>query len=268
MVAPYKNKAKTLLQPDPDLSEVCYSPKTDTDHGTYDINHINRYRVLTGIKFIEDKTPYEELIRYLLLEQIKDRETGSDRGVGDDLNLAVWLIRHFCNESESDTELFSRAKEANFDTYCAFDADDIHEDYFSGNISDFDIEYWIYVAIELDEVIYRDRLIELYKNEQTEWNIDNLETLLYYEKIQKNPQGELDILLKLLELKSDTMDDWDYRSLLHDIAKKQIGLNHIQEAFSTVLQMIPKFERTPDWHGVNYGRFFMETCMYGSCYIR
>ena len=259
MIVPYKENAKNLLNPDADFSEVCYRAKTDKKYGTYDGNHINRYRILTGIRFIRDSAPYEELIRYLLVEEIKDRETNSFQGIGDALNLAVWLTKQF--HKEEDAELFSRAKNANFDTACGFNANDLSENYFKTNICDFDIVECIWLTLDLQEHTYYDRLLELWKSEQTEWNEKRLNQLRSFERQRKNVRGELAALLKLFELKKRAVTDWDYCSLSNDIAEKQIELGQIQEAYDTVSRMLPRLEIIVGWENIGSGRFIMERCM-------
>lgn len=259
MVASYKEKANMLLRSDADYAEVCYIPKQDKEYGTYDGNYTNRYRILTGIQFSEDKAHYEELIRYLLAEEIKDRETNSFQGIGDALNLGVWLIKQF--HREKDAALFLRAKNANFDTSCGFDADAINENFFKTNIYDLDIDECIWLSLDLQEYDYGDKLIELWKSKQSEWNEENIGQLRSFERQRKNADGELIALLVLFKLKKDNLSDWDFCSISNDIAKKQIELNRIKDAFDTISEMLPKLMKINDWQDVGLGRFIMETCM-------
>jgi len=181
MIVPYKVMAKTLLLPNADFSSVCYSAKKDEINTSviYDGNQANRYGILTGIRFADDKAAYEDLIRYLLIEEIVGRETDTLQGFGDELALAVWLIKQF--RREQDTELFSRAKKANFDTHCGFNADYIDDTYFKSDIAKMDIDECVWLALNLREYDYADRLIELWKSEQTIWDEKSLKLLHFYE---------------------------------------------------------------------------------------
>ena len=259
MIATYKVNAKKLLEANADFSEVCYLSTEDEKLGTYDSNQTNRYRILVGIQFTEDIIPYENLIRYLLLEEIKDRETNSFQGYGNELNLAVWLIKTFCKES--DLELFERAKKANFDTYCGFDAEDIHINYFESDVTTLDIDDCLELALDLQENNYSHKLLKLWKSNQTSWNEDNLNQLRWYEHRRKNTVGELDTLIKLFELKGKNAYDWDYCSLSEKIANKQIELRQIPAAFSTIIQMLPRLMNINEWQRVGLGQFIMEDCM-------
>jgi len=269
MIAPHKERAAKLLQPNPDLSQVSYLASKHQRFGTYDGNQLNRYRIMTGIRFTADKTPYEDLIRYLLTEEIKDRETNSFQGLSNDLLLGVWLMKKFHNKSNA--ELFSRAKKANFDTYCGFNPDTINEEYFKDNITHIDISECIRLALHLDghdalspnieKHDYAGRLIELWKTQQTTWDEYNLKQLATYEKRRINPAGELDALLNLLPLKQETANDRDICSLLNNIAKKHIELGQIPEAFTTVSRLLPRLVQVEGWENVGLGRSIMETCM-------
>ena len=152
MISPYKEDAKKLLRPNADFSKVCYAEKKDEENGTYDGNHTTRCRVLTGIQFMEDNANYEDVIRYLLIEEIKHRKANSFQGFGYALNLSVWLIKQF--DREQDADLFSRAQYANFDTYCGFNPDAIHEDFFKRNISEINIDEAVSLAVDLQEYDY------------------------------------------------------------------------------------------------------------------
>ena len=257
MITTCKENAKKLLQPDADFSEVCYLAEIVGEYGgTADGNYVNRKRILVGILFTEDKTPYENLIRYLLIEEIKDRETHWLQGIGLALELAVFLLKPFSREE--DVKLFAKAKKANFDTFAGFDADNL---FFKSDVSNFAIDEAIRLAQDLEEYEYSASLIELWKNEQIEWDEKNLTQLHSYERFQKNAEGELAALLALFALKKEKANDWDFCSLAQDIAKKQLELGQMQAAFETVQQMLPRLMKVDGWQNVGLGRFIMEVCM-------
>jgi len=105
------------------------------------------------------------------------------------------------------------------------------------------------------------RLIEIWKGEECTWNERNLNQLRFYEEVRKNPRGELEALFKIFELKTENASDWDYCLLLSDIAEKQVELEEIQEAFDTVLKMLPRLKNICDWKNFGLGRSFIGTCM-------
>ncbi|MDR1689269.1 MAG: hypothetical protein LBS21_11735 [Clostridiales bacterium] len=255
----YKEKAEALTAPDADFSDVCYFGILNEENISYDKNQTERLRILTGIQFIENIAPFEDLIRFLLTEEIEARERDSFQGFGIALKLAVWLIKKFYREK--DEELFAKAKNANFDTYCGFNAKDIGESFFKKDIAQFDMDESIILTLYLREYILCGKLIELWKGEQTEWNVKNLNRLISYERGRKNSEGELSALNMLFELESDNMSDWDYCSLSNDIASKQIELHQIQSAFETARRMMPKLAKVDNWQSYGLGRSIMEMCM-------
>lgn len=103
-----------------DKSDYVYSAETSSARGTFDKNYTNRarlcYALLYNVCEVPDK---KELVRELFLEELKDRETNSFQGVGDNLETLSSLLLEL--GEPSDSELFVRAKEANFDCACGYE---------------------------------------------------------------------------------------------------------------------------------------------------
>ena len=95
--------------------------KANDGGGTYDKNHTNRKRLCYALTYniceIADK---EKLIRELFIEELKDRETNSFQGIGDNLEMLTSLLLEIGDPA--DKPLFERAKNANFDCYCGYEA--------------------------------------------------------------------------------------------------------------------------------------------------
>ena len=87
----------------------------------YDKNHTNRKRLCYALTYnvceIKDK---EKLIRELFIEELKDRETNSFQGIGDNLEMLTSLLLEIGDPA--DKALFERAKNANFDCACGYEA--------------------------------------------------------------------------------------------------------------------------------------------------
>ena len=257
MVAPYQEDAKSLLRPDADFSHVRYSKRKDKKYGTYDGNYIARYRVLTGIQFTEDKAPYADLIRRLFMEEVTDGETNSFQGCGA-LDLASWLLKAVHAE---DDVLLEKAKNANFDTFCGFDPDHIDKDSFTSDLSTLTTEDGLQLALCVEESSYANRLLGLWKNEQSEWNANNLQQLRFFEQQLGNTKEELSVLRQLFTLTKDILNDWDYCALSVTIAERQIDLNHPNKAFQVMWRMMPRLRRISHWRKVGLGRSAMAVCM-------
>ena len=79
----------------------------------YDKNHTSRKKLCYALTYnvceIMDK---EKIIRELFIEELKDRETNSFQGIGDNLEMLTSLLLEIGNPS--DKPLFERANNANF----------------------------------------------------------------------------------------------------------------------------------------------------------
>ena len=257
MLAPYQQEARSLLGSGADFSRVCYCEKTNKKYGTYDGNCIARYRVLMGIQFTEDKAPYADVIRRLFMEEVTDRETNSFQGCGA-LDLASWLFKAV---HADDDVLLEKAKNANFDTFCGFDPNHIDKDSFTSDLSTLTTEDGLRLALRVEESSYANRLLGLWKNEQSEWNANNLQQLRFFEQQLGNTKEELSALRQLFTLTKDILNDWDYCSLSVTIAERQIDLNHPNKAFQLMWRMMPRLRRISHWREVGLGRSAMAVCM-------
>ena len=87
----------------------------------YDKNHTSRKKLCYALTYnvceIMDK---EKIIRELFIEELKDRETNSFQGIGDNLEMLTSLLLEIGDPA--DKPLLERAKNANFDCYCGYEA--------------------------------------------------------------------------------------------------------------------------------------------------
>lgn len=261
MLAPYQQDLDGLLQPQADYGKVDYLPQKDKERGTYDGNFTNRFRILTAIQFRPGKPcpACETLTRRLLMEEIKDRESNSFQGVGN-LELIVWLLKN--DVQESDIALFTRAKNANFDTACGFHPDEILEDDdFTDDLANLDLEEYIDLTLALQEFSHARELIDLWQQEQTEWDEKTLSILRYWHSRRKDLLGELETLEKISALSLASGDSKQICSDLQSLARKQIELGLMAEARQTLLQVQNDLPRVPRWETIGLGRFIIEDCM-------
>lgn len=259
LVANYKKDMKTLVAPDADRSEVCWRAGHDSTFGTYDINRTNRYRILTAIRFSPPYALYEELIRFLFVEEIKALETDSFQGFGDPLNLAAWLLKQV--ERPEDEELFLRAQNANFDTHFGFAPENLEKMGFNHALDDWDIERCIWFALDLREQECAQALLARWKEQQTQWGRESLQTLCRFEQSLNHLEEELAARRQLFELERESLSDWDCCVRMQKLAKLQIELGRAEDARETLTAILPYLNNIPDWQDVGLGRFFMERCM-------
>lgn len=101
-------------------SDYVYCAEQSEEWGTFDKNYTNRarlcYALLYNVCEVPDK---KELVRELFVEELKDRETNSFQGIGDNLETLSSMLLEL--GEPSDSELFGRAKNANFDCACGYE---------------------------------------------------------------------------------------------------------------------------------------------------
>lgn len=103
-----------------DKADYVYRAERSEDSGTFDKNYANRmrlcYALYYGVCEVRDK---RALMRELFIEELKDRESNSFQGIGDNLEMLTSLLLELGEPPES--EIFKRAKNANFDCACGYE---------------------------------------------------------------------------------------------------------------------------------------------------
>ncbi|MDY8022073.1 hypothetical protein [Paenibacillus polymyxa] len=183
-------------------------------------------------------------------------ETNSFQGIGDALYYAVFLLQKY--EREQDQILF---QEANFDTYAGFDPELILEKHlFSKGTSD--IEDCINIASELREDVYLSLFIDMWIKDQTDWNKENLRTLVYYERWRNHAEGEITALKKLAEMERIEGNQHNYCSTASSLAEKFIETGRLDEAWETMATIIPLITKEEEWFLYGLGRTIIASCIH------
>lgn len=114
----YGNEVRRYLSGD--KSDYIYCAQRSEKSGTSDKNYANRTRLCYALYYnmcgAPDKTA---LVRELFIEELKDRETNSFQGIVDNLEILTSMLIEL--GEPSDSELFKRAKNANFDCACGYE---------------------------------------------------------------------------------------------------------------------------------------------------
>ncbi|ADO57772.1 hypothetical protein [Paenibacillus polymyxa] len=261
MMAPYDEMLQSLISDHADYSKVDYLEKYSEEYGKNDANYTNRLKVLLAMYNREDRYApyYEPIVRRLLVNEIIDRETNSFQGIGDALYYAVFLLQKY--EREQDQVLFQQAKKANFDTYAGFDPELILETYlFSKDTAD--LEDCINIASELGEDVYLSLFIDLWIREQTDWDKENLRTLVYHERWRNHAEGEIEALKKLAEMEKIEENSSNYCSTASSLAEKLIETGRWDEAWETMATIIPLITKEKEWFLYGLGRNIITACIH------
>lgn len=182
-----------------DLTPYTYCKAQHKDYGTYDANYDARHHIARGLQFtpeLDGQEGVEELIRNLLKEEIKDRKTNSFQGIGSTVEILVQLLQAYGHDA--DQLLFEQVKEANFDCHCGFEAGRPKRERDVYKLRD--IQECIEILNQLKEHEAMSELIDIWKEQQTQWNAQNLSTWRYMERDRGNTQGEIQALQMLTDL--------------------------------------------------------------------
>lgn len=196
-----------------DASTVRYKEFQNGEWGTDDENYVNRLRLAYYLLYchIED----EEAVVFLFQEELKDRERNSFQGIGSTLRILTHLIRK-CNTNGKYADLLKRAKNANFDCACGYDADEEVDDDFAGN----SLLDCIYLCQEMEYKDVMESLVDEWKRDMTGWNDSNCRTLIRFNAFlgrdEENERLYQEQLAKILAEKNSSAKDIisGYRDLI------------------------------------------------------
>ena len=105
---------------------VCYKEFQNGEWGTDDADYVNRLRLAYYLLYWKIKD--EDAVAYLFQEELKDRENNSFQGIGSTIRILTMLLQRY-NAGHKYDELFERAKNANFDCACGYDAEELVDEW-------------------------------------------------------------------------------------------------------------------------------------------
>lgn len=202
---------------------VCYKPYKDKEWGTQDTNYTARLRLAYYLLYEGEGD--EKSIVWLFREELKDREQNSFQGIGSALEILTFLLKKY-NEGNKYGDLFVRAKNANFDCACGYDAElVISEDLAENNLLD-----CIYLCQDLEYKPEMEILVAQWKDSIKEWDEGTREDLIrFYTFLGKNEENESLYLAQLELAKSGKLRDLvlQYERIIrYYIEMEKIGMAH------------------------------------------
>lgn len=202
---------------------VCYKPCQDEEWGTQDANYTARLRLAYYLLYEGEGD--EKSIVWLFKEELKDREQNSFQGIGSALEILTFLLKKY-NEGNKYGDLFVRAKNANFDCACGYDAElVISEDLAENNLLD-----CIYLCQDLEYKPEMEILVVQWKDSIKEWDGRTREELIrFYTFLGKNKENESLYLAQLELAKSGKLRDLvlQYERIIrYYIEMEKIGIAH------------------------------------------
>lgn len=214
-----------------DFSDVCFMEGRDAVFGTYDKNYKNRLRLAYYILFM--KKDGEALVKRLFEEELKDRESNSFQGIGTCLEILTFLLMNYNGAHQYDA-LFDRAKNANFDCACGYDRNVEQET----QLEQYDIYDCIQIAIETGYPESAARLVDEWKKEIKDWDVQNYRQLILFNKSTGREAENETPLKALLALERENGKNRDIIAAWKDLIHFYIEAGERKKAYETFSEML------------------------------
>lgn len=254
IIAGYLELVKTALATG-NLKPYQYKATRDEERGRHDANYINRLRLAVALQYSPnyETQGLEELVRHLLIEEIKDRKDSTYASIGLCLEVLAALLKEYGREE--DLALFDEARNANFNCYCSFEAG---YPLLKRDLAQMDVDDYIYLALALEEKETAAHLIKLWIDEQKQnWDWQTVNRLCRYEAMRGNFIGELYAQKKRYELVQER-DAWDRCLAISEYLTVLLKYNNVSQAKDLLLKTIPILENEfIEWDTISLGQDFM-----------
>ncbi|WP_455620018.1 hypothetical protein [Eisenbergiella sp.] len=214
-----------------DFSDVCFLEGRDAVFGTFDKNYKNRLRLAYYILFV--KKGREALVKKLFEEELKDREANSFQGIGTCLEILTFLLMKYNGTHQYDA-LFDRAQNANFDCACGYDRSVEQET----QLEQCDIYDCIQIAIETGYPESAARLVEEWKKEIKEWDVQNYRQLILFNKNTCREAENEEPLKELLALERKNGKNRDIIAAWNNLIHFYIGFGEREKAYEAFSEML------------------------------
>ena len=266
--------------------DLAYSASTSESKQGYDYNFDanakNRYALLIELQYNLQKED-EELIRYLLIQEILASETHGMGGASDSLMLNIYLLATFKNPD--DIILFYKAKYSNFDTSCAVGSEfmfyaladkteafteknfpEIYDDIkglYSRFYSESALSEWWHNLLEYyPDCIKNEDLYTLYqrsfyfddytlaRNYLEQWN-EKTPDSANKKSVLKHAYVEFEEYSKVIELLKEELvaceTSWERTSCLGDLLDFYTRTEQSENAYTVVESIDKELQKSSDW---------------------
>lgn len=145
-----------------DKAAYLYKCRHTERYGDTDENRIARLRLVYGLQFGVRELPEnerEQMVRELFEQEVKACENESFQGFGAGMEMLADMMQKY--RTSADEELFTRAKNANFDCWCGLMTDGGYN--YPASTDGYDIADSIYLAAELEMTEEVCALVDIFK---------------------------------------------------------------------------------------------------------
>ena len=209
-----------------DFETVRYKKGYREEWGVSDENYINRMRLAYYLIF--NGIDNEDLTRRLLEYEVIDRETDDFQGIGDTLNILTVILKKF-NADGKYNDLFERAKYANFDCSCGYDAEDCA---FDDHIDNYDLDDCIWLAYGMDFKELQFELLDIYTSTITELTVDVCSQMIGYYSVGIGRDSEMEkYYLKFFEYNKNSDNQYARFTAYLNLLKFYLKIKNYQSAY-------------------------------------
>lgn len=228
-----------------DYHTVCYDGYKDGKYGLKDRNYTNRLRL--SYYLLYEKIDDEEVTVHLFEEELKDRETNAFQGIGATIHILTWLLKRYHADKKYD-ELFTRAKNANFDCACGYDVNyEANDDIYSNDLLD-----CIYLTWEMEYKDVMSELVDEWKNGIKEWDDSNRKDMIRFNSFLNRESENEAIYQDIISSVSLTGKVFDIVSAYREIIHYYITFGKYDYAY----KYLQKLLESTDFEGVRHIRLF------------
>jgi len=239
-------------------SEVCCKMDGEYDGGgKYDSNGASRlltaqYLLLCG----ELSDSIENVIANLMKEEISARQQDAYQGIGDCIIILTAMLKKLNSDGKYD-ELFSLAKNANFDCFCGYDPDSCEESVCK-NISELSSAECIYMLADIGQTEKAAMAAEWYSREYPPKTIPQYNELIYINKQTGRFKENIPLYESICTMEFEKGDNRSISSVCNDLISEYIRYQMYDKAFEVFCKESECILKVEKWYSCGLGRDFLE----------
>lgn len=242
---------------DGNLEPYRYCEIEDEEWGTQDANYNRRKQLSMALVYGSwygalAEPEMENLVRALFLEEVLHRENNSFQGIGPCLEILTELLAQY--HREEDKALFERAKNANFDCYCGYDVPKSVR-----TLEKCDTEDYFWLAADFDRKEEMQKVLDIWKAEQTVWNKNTYHSLYAKEKELGDKERILRTAQEMYEWSRRYENDCEICSAADSLIKACLDAGEQELGKQVWREILPHVDSIyRPWYRLNLGRFLLE----------
>lgn len=240
-----------------DISRVCCNMSGEYDGGgKFDVNYENRLIIARYLMWSDERLPdTEKLTAFLLKEEISAKKQDAYQGIGDCLGI-LSVILDSCNADGKYDELFSQAKNANFDCECGYSIETFKNEY-AYSFSEITPYECICLLSDID-CSAAAVLAEKYAEEHLPKTARDYTNLIYINKMTGREKENIPYYEAVAEITLEHDDPWKCSSALGELIGGYIKNGEFEKAYRSLGRAREYIFRVKEWYSCGLGRDYFE----------